>query len=107
MLPPCPMSSLRDMPSGVEMRYFGSKVSTLPFLTDVVKKHTPTGELCDPFGGIGSVGSHFKRLGYRVDSGHLLAFASCFQVASIAVQLPALCSTRSAHLGVDGFPGVI
>jgi len=41
------------------------------------------GTFCDPFGGIGTVGAHFKSAGYQVHTGDQLQFAKCFQVARI------------------------
>jgi adenine-specific DNA-methyltransferase len=49
----------------------------------MVASALPSGSFCDPFGGIGVVGRHFKALGYRVTSGDVLLFAHMFQVASI------------------------
>jgi adenine-specific DNA-methyltransferase len=71
------------------MRYIGSKATTLPLLAQEIGRHIPSGELCDPFGGIASVGSHFKRLGYRVHTGDLLTFAYHFQVSKVVLnELP-------------------
>jgi adenine-specific DNA-methyltransferase len=65
------------------MRYFGSKCSTVQSLYDLVSAKVRSGSLCDPFGGIGVVGSFFKAHGYRVCSGDILTFAHYFQLASI------------------------
>lgn len=65
------------------MRYIGSKSSTLEALTELVRTHVSEGSFCDPFGGIGVVGSHFKRNGYRVTVGDHLLFPHYFQVARI------------------------
>lgn len=65
------------------MRYIGSKAYTLDRLHDLISRRIPKGVLCDPFGGIGTVGSYFKRKGYTVWCGDLLTFAHCFQVARV------------------------
>jgi adenine-specific DNA-methyltransferase len=65
------------------MRYFGSKASTLQELVRLVKAHVTEGSFCDPFGGIATVGAHFKAAGYRVFSGDMLRFAHYFQIARI------------------------
>jgi len=67
------------------MRYFGSKVSTLEAIENIVDKHFLSGMVCDPFGGIGTVSTFFKKKGYSVTSGDTLKFAHCFQVARIAI----------------------
>jgi adenine-specific DNA-methyltransferase len=41
------------------------------------------GSFCDPFGGIGSVGSYLKSKGYDVWSGDILNFAFFFQIARL------------------------
>jgi len=72
------------------MRYFGSKVSTLDVIYDLASKCAPIGSFCDPFGGIGSVGSHLQSKGYEVWSGDILCFAYYFQITRLkyAKQLP-------------------
>jgi adenine-specific DNA methylase len=65
------------------MRYIGSKAYTLARVHDLISKRMPGGVLCDPFGGIGTVGSYFKQKGYTVWCGDLLTFAHCFQVARV------------------------
>lgn len=65
------------------MRYFGSKASTLEQLLRLVRSYVPHGTLCDPFGGIATVGAHFKTAGYRVFTGDELTFATYFQIARI------------------------
>ena len=39
------------------MRYFGSKVSSVEKIYQIISAIIPSGSLCDPFGGIGTVGS--------------------------------------------------
>jgi len=65
------------------MRYFGSKVSTLEALYSIISARVPTGSFCDPFGGIGSVGSFFKLKGYNIWSGDVLRFPYYFQIARL------------------------
>jgi adenine-specific DNA-methyltransferase len=65
------------------MRYFGSKASTLEGIERLVRTRVPRGTFCDPFGGIATVGAHFKSLGYQVFSGDMLRFAHYFQIARI------------------------
>jgi adenine-specific DNA-methyltransferase len=65
------------------MRYFGSKVSTIEKIYDLISKRIPSGSFCDPFGGIGSVGSYLKLNNYEVWSGDILKFAHFFQIARI------------------------
>lgn len=65
------------------MRYFGSKSSTLDGIERLVRARVPQGTFCDPFGGIATVGAHFKRAGYEVFSGDMLRFAHYFQIARI------------------------
>src|SRR4030042_1499802 len=60
------------------MRYFGSKVSTIETIHNLISKRMPSGSFCDPFGGIGSVGSYLKSKGYNVWSGDVLNFAHFF-----------------------------
>lgn len=67
------------------MRYLGSKTSTLPELQKLVLSRVRDGSFCDPFGGIGSVGSAFKGRGFEVHTGDLLTFARCFQTARVVL----------------------
>jgi len=81
------------------MRYFGSKGSVVDAIHRMVASELPGGSFCDPFGGIGIVGRHFKSLGYRVTSGDVLLFAHMFQVASIDRSGPLPFSNVAAALG--------
>ena len=65
------------------MRYLGSKTSLLNSILSVVDEVCHEGVFCDPFGGIGTVGSFFKNRGYQVFTGDILKFAHCFQFARI------------------------
>lgn len=51
------------------MNYIGSKLSLLNFLETSIKQITPENSdlvFCDLFAGTGAVGTHFKKLGYKV-----------------------------------------
>ena len=64
------------------MRYLGSKTLLLENIAYLIENYHQS-TFCDPFGGIGTVGSYMKTKGYKVLSGDLLNFAHCFQVALI------------------------
>ena len=49
----------------------------------MISRCVPGGRLCDPFGGIGSVGSYFKQRGYSIWCGDQLTFAHYFQIARV------------------------
>jgi len=70
------------------MRYFGSKISTVETLYDLLSQRLSSGSFCDPFGGIGSVGSYLKSRGYSVWSGDILNFAHYFQIARLKFSQP-------------------
>lgn len=87
------------------MRYLGSKGSVVEQLLDLVEDRVPAGTLCDPFGGIGTVGAAAKQRGYAVTAGDQLAFAHAFQVARIeAGRRPAFKKLRP--LGLHGAAAV-
>src|SRR5437588_3581988 len=65
------------------MRYFGSKFSTVESIHNLISERIPSGTFCDPFGGMGVVGSYFKSKGYTVWSGDILTFAYYFQIARV------------------------
>lgn len=93
------------MPFGSEvhfsMRYFGSKAFAAPTVCKEVSKKIPNGTVCDPFGGIGVVGSLFKAMGYTVLSGDHLTFPHFFQIALIeSNRIPSFRKLRG-HLGLD------
>jgi len=78
------MSGIQHEARLIQVRYFGSKGSTVDALYELVTTRIgPGATFCDPFGGIGVVGSYFKQKGYRVCVGDHLAFAHTYQVASI------------------------
>jgi adenine-specific DNA-methyltransferase len=64
------------------------------------------GTFCDPFGGIGTVGAHFKSAGYKVYTGDQLQFAKCFQVARIQCSRVPRFSTLCRELSLNGWRGV-
>ena len=70
------------------MRYLGSKASLLPKLYELISKKVPSGCFCDPFGGVGVVGTFFKQQGYVVWTGDILRFAHFFQIARIQSNRP-------------------
>ena len=59
------------------MRYLGSKTLLLENIAYLIENYHQS-TFCDPFGGIGTVGSYMKTKGYKVLSGDLLNFAHCF-----------------------------
>ena len=65
------------------MRYLGSKTLLLQDIGNLLASYRPGTVFCDPFGGIGTVGSYMKQRGFQVTSGDLLQFAHFFQVALI------------------------
>jgi adenine-specific DNA-methyltransferase len=79
------------------MRYFGSKVSTVESVYSLISRRIAHGSFCDPFGGIGTVGSYFKQRGYDVWTGDILNAAHCFQVTRIQLShTPAFRDLRRA-----------
>ena len=82
------------------MRYLGSKASTLPAIERLLADRTPgPGTLCDPFGGVGVVGAHFRALGWTVYSCDLLHCAHHFQVARLELDEPPISGTLTAATG--------
>jgi adenine-specific DNA-methyltransferase len=68
------------------MRYIGSKTASLSAIEQAVSRCQLSGlkHFCDPFAGICTVSQHFKRLGYRITTGDILAQSLAFQVCTIA-----------------------
>jgi adenine-specific DNA-methyltransferase len=64
------------------MRYLGSKTMLLAQIQQLVSEYQ-NGVFCDPFGGIGTVGSYMKSCGYQVITGDILHFAHYFQIALV------------------------
>ena len=56
------------------MRYFGSKKSLIDTIANLSFGISPNGVFCDPFGGICTVGSYMKSIGYTVITGDILTF---------------------------------
>lgn len=68
------------------MRYIGSKVSTLPWLTEVISARAPDARsFCDPFAGTCVVSRHFKNLGMEVVTGDLLQLSYVLQRATLSI----------------------
>jgi adenine-specific DNA-methyltransferase len=65
------------------LRYLGSKVSTTNQLFELLSERIGSGHICDPFGGVGTIGAAFKQRGYHVWSGDILTNAHYFQVAKL------------------------
>ncbi len=65
------------------MRYLGSKTLLVNQIERLVFQCCEKGVFFDPFGGIGTVGSHMKKAGFRVISSDLLLFAHYFQKSKI------------------------
>ena len=64
------------------MRYLGSKTLLLNEIFNLITEFKG-GVFCDPFGGIGTVGSFMKKNGFHVMSGDILNFAHFFQYSLI------------------------
>lgn len=65
------------------MRYLGSKTSTIETIYNLIAERMPVGYFCDPFGGIGTVGSYFQSKGYNIWSGDILTFPYYFQIVKL------------------------
>lgn len=65
------------------MRYFGSKATAASAVVSEVQTRIPSGTVCDPFAGVGTMGQAFKRLGYGVTTGDQLRMPYVFQVARV------------------------
>ena len=64
-------------------RYFGTKASTLGYVSDIVNGLIPSGSIADAFGGLGTIGAELKYNGYQVTTCDVLTFPHLFQVARI------------------------
>lgn len=89
------------------MRYFGSKVSVVEDIYKLIYEKIPSGSFCDPFGGIGTVGSFFKNKDYKIYSGDHLTFAHFFQIARIAQNEQPKFQDLCENLQVDGCKDVL
>ncbi len=88
------------------MRYFGSKGSVIEKVYDLINLYVPSGTFCDPFGGIGIVGSFFKNQGYQIFTGDFLFFSHCFLVSRIQLDdFPNFTQLRG-FLRVDDMNGI-
>lgn len=66
------------------------------------------GSFCDPFGGVGTVGSAFKSFGFEVHTGDILTFAHCFQLARVALsKRPRPSHSLRAEFGISTFDEMI
>jgi adenine-specific DNA-methyltransferase len=82
------------------MRYLGSKTLMANQIYGVINDIIPDGSFCDPFGGIGVVGSHFKSRGYEVHIGDILRFPHYFQISKIQLnKYPSFSFIQNINLG--------
>jgi len=71
------------------MRYIGSKVSTLPWIAQLIEERAPSAHsVCDPFAGTCTVARHFKARGMRVVTGDLLKVSHVLQIATLGFDTP-------------------
>ncbi|WP_437912475.1 DNA adenine methylase [Sorangium sp. So ce302] len=89
------------------MRYFGSKGSTVERLYELIAREIPSGSFCDPFGGIGVIGSFFKSKGYAVWTGDILRFAHYFQIARVQLEHRPRFNTLRKKLRLDRVADVV
>lgn len=89
------------------MRYFGSKVSTLESVYKLISERVPAGAFCDPFGGVGTVGSFFKSKGYSIWTGDVLTAAHYFQVARIRLNRTPPFKRLRRELGVNSSAEIV
>lgn len=68
------------------MRYLGSKTLLVQQILDLIGRYEPGDILCDPFGGVGTVGSFMKKHSFRVVSGDVLHFAHYYQKTLIELE---------------------
>lgn len=88
------------------MRYIGSKATVVDDIFAAVSQAIPSGTFCDPFGGVGVVGAHFKSKGFRVWTGDVLRCAHCFQIARVSLcRMPQFRHLRR-ELGISGVQDV-
>ena len=89
------------------MRYLGSKTLLLCDIEKLLTSYHPGAVFCDPFGGIGTVGSYMKQRGFQVISGDLLQFAHFFQLALIKLNdipnFPGIASELSNTGGLEEY----
>lgn len=83
------------------MRYFGSKGSVVERIGQVVEHLEPGRTFCDPFGGVGVVGKHFKSRNYEVTSADVLRFATLFQISSLCRSRALAFQKAKLHYGAS------
>ena len=82
------------------MRYLGSKTLLLEQIFELISEYN-NGSFCDPFGGIGTVGSFMKQNGFHVVTGDILNFAHCFQYTLIERDGDCFFEKLREHLNVN------
>lgn len=88
------------------MRYIGSKAWCVEKLQKVVKKEMPlAASLCDPFAGTCTVAMHFKKLGFSVDTGDMLAASFILQTANVKLNKPPTFKALANHIGLNKISG--
>lgn len=87
------------------MRYLGSKTLLVEQINALIGPQPKGSVFCDPFGGIGTVGSYMKKKGFQVISGDLLQFAHYFQKSLIQLDSRPTFSDLVSETGkdVEGF----
>lgn len=83
------------------LRYLGSKTLLVEQIKELIGPQPEGAVFCDPFGGIGTVGSYMKQKGFKVISGDLLHFAHYFQKALIQLDATPSFSNLVSEIGAD------
>lgn len=83
------------------LRYLGSKTLLVEQINELIGPQPKGSVFCDPFGGIGTVGSYMKQKGFQVISGDLLQFAHYFQKALIQLDAPPTFPNLISETGGD------
>ena len=83
------------------LRYLGSKTLLVEQINELIDPQPKGSVFCDPFGGIGTVGSYMKQKGFQVISGDLLQFAHYFQKALIQLDAPPTFPNLISETGGD------
>lgn len=87
------------------MKYIGNKTRLLDFILDSIKaSNIPLeGTFIDIFSGTGSVGRHFKELGFRIISNDLMTYSYFAQYVSLKINsMPSF-----EHISYKGIDGVL
>jgi len=87
------------------MRYIGSKGAIVETVLDHLQQRESSGTLCDPFGGLGTIGAAARRRGYKVYSGDILHCAVAFQTIRLGFARPPTFK-RLMAVGLVGAPSV-